>query len=406
MNVPPEILSAILSHHTKTELKKARLVCKAFDAAAVPHLFNEILIVARYAQMERARLLASRFRSFVKTLIFCSEFLKPDFYDQIHSNISSYDICSKLQEEQMELLIGGEFFGQLCNTLNALPNLHKVILRHMYGAHKLCSLEESYVDNLSRMSNPWPAEGFAGVKSLRSRSEVEYSIKQTGASSWRELLRALFISNNSQIRNIIIEGEGRGCGNLGLSMSALCMTPRQRFCAAKVLPNLTSLEMVLDTFVDCQGFEHDIFSERMVAQTLRTAINLKSLVIELWNARQGDKDIPTGFNIVLGGCKMTKLVSLELRRVDFTEAEMTTFLQDSRGLRRMLLHDITIIKGFWKSLLQKVKKSLPLESFEWSDLVGIVNELGEAGNDYEKHDPYTAIEQYLTGDGPDPFQQR
>ena len=73
MNFPPEILSSILSHLPKTELKRARLVCKAFDAAAIPFLFKEIYLIARYADMEKASLLAGQFGSYVKTLILSSE---------------------------------------------------------------------------------------------------------------------------------------------------------------------------------------------------------------------------------------------------------------------------------------------------------------------------------------------
>ena len=74
MYLPTEILSAILSHHPKTELNTARLVCKDFDAAATPILFKEIFLIARYAEMEKASLLASRFGSYVKTLILSSEY--------------------------------------------------------------------------------------------------------------------------------------------------------------------------------------------------------------------------------------------------------------------------------------------------------------------------------------------
>ena len=205
MNVPPEILSAILSHLSKTELREARQVCKAFDAATVPHLFNEILIVARYAQMEKATLLASRFRPFVKTSIFCSEFLnfKPkDSNSGTHPIISNYSVYCKLREEQEELLSGGEFYEYLCSTLIALPNLQKVILSYLSGSEELCSCKETCDNNLSRKFNPWSAQRFATRKYPTGRSDV---LEIRSPNAWRKLLQALFTSKNSSIRTIVIE---------------------------------------------------------------------------------------------------------------------------------------------------------------------------------------------------------
>lgn len=64
---PPEILSA------KNELRKARLVCRAFDAALIPSFKDTIYVLAIYADMERANLLALQFCLHVKTMIFSSE---------------------------------------------------------------------------------------------------------------------------------------------------------------------------------------------------------------------------------------------------------------------------------------------------------------------------------------------
>ena len=409
MNVPPEILSAILSHQSKTELKKARHVCKAFDAAAVPHLFNEIFIVARYAQMERATLLASRFRPFVKTLIYCSEFLDPQmdgFVRETHSIISNHSVYCKLREEQEELMSGAEFHEYLCSTLVALPNLQNVILRHLYGSEKLCSYKETCDDNCSRMFNPWSAKGFATIN-YPKRSDDGF--EHTGPNAWRKLLQVLFTSKSSQVRNIVVEGEDRGLGYYGVPISAFRMTPRLRFCAATVLPNLTSLDLNLD-HQSPQDIEYDVFSERMVAHILCAAINLKSLAIRLWASLGGffdkeDEEMTTAFTAMLAGCKMTSLVRLELHLFDFTEAEMMTFIQNSRGIRCMALRDVHIVAGSWKNFFRKIKESFPLlKSFELAYLWDVHNELDKAGVAYKEDGAHRAIERYLSGDGPDPFQ--
>ena len=131
MYFPHEILSNVLSHQPKIELKTARLVCKAFDAAAVPFLFKKIYLIARYADMEKASLLASHFGSYVKTLLLSSETFDRDpsletFRLRTNNEdlaTSYYESYRKLKEEQEELLSGGEFFGHLCSTLPVLPQL-------------------------------------------------------------------------------------------------------------------------------------------------------------------------------------------------------------------------------------------------------------------------------------------
>ena len=146
MYIPPEITSAILYHQSKTELKKARLVSKAFDAAAVPFLFEEIFVFARYADMEKATLIASRFGHFVKTLIFCSESFEPGIswnhfkatMGGSHLARSYYYSYCKLRDEQEELRKGGEFFGHLCSILILLSNLQKVVLTNMCDTQGLC----------------------------------------------------------------------------------------------------------------------------------------------------------------------------------------------------------------------------------------------------------------------------
>ena len=48
MYFPAEILSATLCYQPKIDLKKARLVRKAFDAAAIASFFDGIFVTARY----------------------------------------------------------------------------------------------------------------------------------------------------------------------------------------------------------------------------------------------------------------------------------------------------------------------------------------------------------------------
>lgn len=77
---PLEILSSILCHQPKTELKNARLVCKTFDRVATPLLSEDIFVFPTYADIEKSTLLASRYGSYVKTLTLSSEYFLPGLF--------------------------------------------------------------------------------------------------------------------------------------------------------------------------------------------------------------------------------------------------------------------------------------------------------------------------------------
>ena len=248
---PPEILSAILCYQSRIELKKARLVCKAFDAAAVPFLFDEIFIAARYADLEKAILLASRFGSFVKTLIFCSEeFLSDvtlhDFKHQsadVNLATSYYTSYCKLREDQEELLSEGEFFRYLCSTLILLSNLRKITFTSIHRIPKLSLCRQSYVDRFLRTFNPRSDTEYPALKPLRPTPDHEFFAfingpNRSDSNSWPEVLRALHVSGNSNVKQIVTEGKG---GSSGLVTSDFRMTLRQRLCAAKGVPELSTL---------------------------------------------------------------------------------------------------------------------------------------------------------------------
>ena len=414
MYLPPEILSSILSHQPKTELKTTRLVCKAFDAAAVPFLFKDIYLVARYADMEKASLLASRFGSYVKTLILSSENF--DIYvswEMFQSTIrdehlarSYYDSYRELEEEQEELLSGGEFFGYLCNTLTVLPHLQKVILTNGERTEKLCWCQQAYVDGHSRDYNPFLDKGYPELKSLRPPPEHRClttinGLELTEWDVWHEILRALYTTGNTKVKSIATE-----LCRSGLTVNAFSMTPRQRYCTAKILPNLTSLHLHLD-FHYLRDFHNEIYSDRVIARTLSVAINLKSLVIESIDhtikCEEEYQHTPTTFEIILEGCDMPKLVTFGFGNSAFREAEMTTFLQHSQGIKHMSFHDLTLISGSWEKMFHTIKGSLALKTFKFKSLEGGVAELSKAGFDCKEYEPYPAIERFLFGSGPNPF---
>lgn len=419
MYFPPEIISAILYHQSKHELKKGRLVCKTFDTAAVPFLFDEIRVVARYATMEKVTLVASRFGRFVKTLIFCSEAFEPDQADLAFSRIwqdgphcFSY---RKLREEREELLDGTEFFGHLCSILIALSNLQKVVLTDMYQTPGECWCHQAYVDGHSRTFSPWSDERYSMLRSWRPAPDhrclaSNWGLNRMDSNAWAELLQALFISKNTKVKSIVTAWD---TVYSGLDISVFGMTPRQRFCAAEVLFNLTSLHLHLDNdsvvdLVVTRDIDNKLYSERLVAKTLSAAINLKSLIIELageLTPEEGAQDRTTTFDMILRDCKMPKLVTFNLRCFSINEVEMTTFLQHSHEIRYMSLDEVEMVSGFWENVFQTIKDNLPLKTITIMDLYGGTELSREESFGGSPFGGSPAIEKFLFGDGLNPFSK-
>ena len=422
MYFPTEILSAILCYQPKIDLKRARLVCKAFDAAAVPFLFDEIFVTVRYADIERSTLLASRFGPFVKTLVFCSEFFEPGVswvnFERLMGDTalatSYYNSYCRLREEQKELLNEGEFYGHLCSTLRVLSNLQNVIITNDCRAQGLCWCHQAYVDGCTRTFNPWSDDIYPALKSLRPAPkhrcfESINGLDHKRSNAWPEMLRALFTSRNALVKTIITEGGNR---DSGLVTSAFCMTPRQRFCAAQVLQNLTSLHLHLDVnflydmdlLEDADltdDVENELFSERVIARTLSAAINLETLVIaaivNIIDLTEHDY-----FKMILGGCKMPRLVTFRLSNITITEAGMTAFLQESLEIRHMSLDQVNMISGSWENMLRTIKDTLALESYQSGRIYGGVT---VAGFERWKYQTDRSIDSFLFGDGPNPFRK-
>lgn len=380
---PPAILSAILSYQPKIELKKARLVCKTFDAAAVPFLFDEIFIMARYADMEKATLLASHFRPFVKTLTFCSEWFEPgvglDVFERTIGDgrlaACHYVSYGILSEEQEEIMNEGEFHGHLSTILTVLSNLQKIIITNVCRTQGLCWCHQAYVDVYSRTYNAGSDRRFPGLNSV-SLAPEHICVRSTNGlehkwwNAWYVILRALFTSGNTKVKAIVTE---EGDKYSGVVVSAFCMTPRERFCAGKALQNLTSLYLRLDAafFDDVSVIPENfneikvyIYEQRGIAQMLSAAINLESLVIDMVknNIQRETEGEEITFAMVLGGCEMPKLVNFELSGLSITEAGMTGFLQISKGIHRIRLSNLRMVEGSWASMHRFINNHLGLRT--------------------------------------------
>ena len=312
----------------------------------------------------------------------------------------------ELAYEQEELL-KGEFFGHLCTTLAVLSNLREVILTNFRRTKELCWCQKSYVDGHSRTYQPFSDDRYPELKSMRPPPVHTCMTSFDGlnrceSNIWPQVLHALYTSGNTKVKTISTD-----VGSSGLILSAFDLTLRESYCAAKVLPQLTSLNLHLDTNVTDEGY-HEPHWIGLIAETLSGAINLKCLAIEVVQHSTDFEDEvrddgKTSFDMILEDCKMPRVVTFGLTSLTFSEAGMTRFLQHSQGIRHMSLKDIRMNSGSWENMFRTIKGSLALKTIEFESLYGVVAELSKAGFDCERYEPYPAIKNYLLGGGPNPF---
>lgn len=383
MRLPPELHTLICQNMTKAELKVARLICKSFDQAAVPFLFDEVFVTASYSDLDIAGLVASRFGSYVKTVTLSfvryQDYSRQTFmelmgfhrgYHPTKNDLEKLDghlehafkIYSKAREDYLEIIESGEFLAQLCHVLcksigcrkivltdrgNCDSNQYRVAHRHDpwrkedLCPYPTCPLSES--DHLSCFSRPSPPF-WDGV-----------------AREWHLTFLSLSVTK-PRITELEVEGEGH---DGFLPTSAFTTTPRQSSYVATCFKTLTKLKLSL---------RRDWDTRCLVAGTLSSAINLETLFI-------GGYDdmfdyVPNSMSMVLGGCLFTKLRSLSLVNLSSQENDLSELLRNSPLLDHLTIYSFVLNKGTWEMLAASIRAILQLKSVKFNDLYGVVAQYG------------------------------
>lgn len=311
MPFPPELLIMIFGYSKRRDLKSLRIVCRAFDTLAVPLLFDQVLVTARYADLERANQLATRFHAHVKTLLLHSEHFRkisrPAYGKEIKSQYAAfglrdyyrkdevdkqYIVYHKLRAEQEELFDSGDFLAQLCHMLSILKKLRNIVLTDSRPYRQDMSWpQQAWLGGCSRVFAPWTVEdserryfsNYEGSTSDKRFIAPAKGLKYHDRNPWPVVLCALNLSKNSKVEEIVTEQE---YSHHPLTIHAFHMTRRQEVHAIQVLPNLTILRIHVDkTFWECRPEELEV--NLVIPRTMSTASNLRVLEInvfdELWD---------------------------------------------------------------------------------------------------------------------------
>ena len=375
--VPPELEILICQNLTKAELKSARLVCKSFDRAAVPFLFDEVFVAASYSDLEIADLTTSRFGLYIKTitlsivdyrLLSKEEFItyaerrSGRIFERLDAHIEhAFDLYNKARTEDLEIKDSGELLAKLCLTLSRSPNTRKLLMTD-YGNSHLCGRRHPMQPH-----NPWKKDVWCPFKDCKySESDHIHFLHYPGppCSTRPEPLQLAMLATSmakSTITELAIYYRRRA-----LNENSFVMTARESACLKSQFQSLKKLQLRFGMFPG-----EGPYRGSAVAKALSVAVNLESLHIV------GDSPItssvpnaPTMMSTLLRGCHFPKLESLVLRSVNSRAKELLGFLKKSPSLIRLTLDNFYLESGLWERVIDEICSAFHLRSVMLHELQG------------------------------------
>lgn len=399
MDIPSELQTLVCRNLTKAQLKVARLVCKSFDQLAVPLLFEEVFIASSYSDLERADRIASRFRSFVRTItvsfVHFPSCLRGG-YDRLWSRRwgtkilnrvdghleYAYEITCRFQREQEEIRESGEILAQMCHILGKTTRCRRIVLTCRGSPWKKEVLCPYPTCPLSKFEH----QTFFGVQRDPPDSEDR-------GRYWFLTILALSVTR-SRVTEIVVDGPRLGDG---LPMSAFDTTVRRFTDVANCFKTLTKLSLSL-------SFSHH--TGNSVASALSSATNLKSLFIE------GDYEMfydvlgPVSvFSAILGGCRFTNLRSLLMAKLSSGNIELLEFLRHSPLLNRLTICEFALKEGLWQEVALSLRAIFQLKRVKFDALIGGISDSYQLGfGESYSIDPQM-VEDFFLRNGDNPFTE-
>ena len=415
MNLPPELLATICSFLPKPDLKASRLVCRLFDQAAIPFLFNIVFIAANDADLEVSRLISERFGPYVKELIYDTR-LFADLDQSEHESevlrgvngkvsykdgalapsaqelLTSYTEYRTQFEEQEVLIESGDILAYLCCAIMSMPRLGSISITDEWVRASSAASSRGWqirvIDH--RMLQDQRQENI--LLHPASPYDVGHGdldeTKKRAFSSIRMVIRSLSIINH-RIDRLVINGSDI---DRFIPIDVFRMVPRDMQQLTSVLQHLESLSLELCTYEGLADMD-DYYKQGKVANALATAKNLRQLNIFLdeGHGARGVENPVSRLQAILGGCDYPKLVSLRLNCFDYTESELTSFLcRHSQTLRHLDLEDNAMLSGYWEDVLDHARQLLHLTTVTIDTLEGGFRAPYECllWEDYEEIDPF------------------
>ncbi len=398
MSLPPEILCLVFGSLEKTALANVRLVCKSFEEAASPFLFDKVCVSHARADLEIARLTVLRFGHYVRILVFTPSYLDYDMHTfrcLVRAQSDVQDLVTKCFDQHLEYAwnnyIGhrdewrevdesGELVGYLCTILGKTPRLQTITIRARFDFR--------------------PESGSACSRPVCTLHKKQFILKPflrcltSGARAWRSLMLALSITKVC-VKNLIWDGSG---GHWPIFCSSFDMLQARGLHVEQSFRFLIELRLYLTRY------DHGIWRNDMrdavrvanLAEILAGAINLEHLQLEF-------DEQPNQFGDILRGCRFTKLRSLEISTIYSTEDQLVGFLQFSPGLETLQLVSYNLTQGLWEHVARRVKQSLQLHVVQLDKLWGGIPLSWDESEPLRDSKISRDVDDFFLRDGENPF---
>ncbi|KAL8947752.1 MAG: hypothetical protein Q9222_006002 [Ikaeria aurantiellina] len=338
--LPPEILLHVIQYADTRTQRVIRLVCKAFAEAAIPYVFEELVVRSDMRCKEYASRLPFPFGRYVKKLCMviahydfhpndfqcitrCKCILAHIVYDSRHGD-RALETLNRLQNDQKSAIAEGKCLSWLNQLLSQMPELSKVtltdgVMRPSLGSNAKCDIPGcTYSDDDHQAYN----------------IESDYGLGEYGAETWRVLMHALWI-RRAQITDLIVQT--RNCHPRGLYWclyKGLCKGVFDRMLSKTVetvdiVKSLTRFHLHLHMRSVGAFGTHP---EHSIAGVLRQVTQLKVLSISI-DPEGAQNDLTA----VLDGCKFPNLQVCILEGFSSTVKEILQFVLGCKRLTHLYL---------------------------------------------------------------------
>ena len=441
-NVPVEVKHCIFKYFDKETLKILRYVCKSWDSAVIPLLFDTVLVSFSPEDIKMAQTTISQFGPHIRTLVFSTvEYLlipRTAFEREARKNLNAsgkrwgtqrkedrlahlrlgFQNYSKMQEDHMRSSRMNLGFAQLCYALKNCPIVRLALtdvgididdrkklgsLRGLWDQRQTCPVAHCRESDLWHLRFQLrPISGF--VSSEEDTWKLAMLALWTTGVTVKELV--MQPQGNTSLQVTSIKDYDRVKASLPYHVFDMedsnpdCKSPYTLRGHFQHLTKLRLSELTIDT-------EHDrmCHDRCYLAKTLSAATQLQSLSIEAKIKPRIDLN-PLRREIklqsCLTGCSFPQLKHLILVGLSSTSADLLDFFNASPTIQHLTidLHDLT--HGRWDTLLESMRKYLKLKSVEMTALSGggislSINDLGTY------RDMSGSVENFFLRDGENPF---
>ena len=395
MYLPLELRNLIFQDLTKAELKVARLICKSFDQAAIPLLFDAVFVAARHSDLEVADLIASRFGAYLKTITLSVVGYKylsvKDFRRQVQPNRVlerfnappkkalerfnahldyAYEMYCKTRTDIFAINESGELLAKVSIILSKSPNIRKMVLTN-------CGNDDMYYTFRPHNDDSCKEDELCPFKTCNLSVSDHLSFYLRPISAYQAAANPLHVAMTamSAAKTTITElavlhqSQERSPQESFLTKDAFEVTTRQFHQFSLQLQHLTKLRMRLSDRrrVVFQGTR----ASRPIAEVLSSAVNLHSLFIEgVRSELEFGHDTPTTMSSFLGGCEFPKLRSLILASMSLKERELDDFVKTSPLLKYFKLQFCALNIGSWEKVAIGLRSAIRLKSVMFDKLTG------------------------------------